>query len=369
MTRRTVPGVPAWPDEPGGRDGAVAAVRAVLVVLGRERRLDELRVLSGAAFRWCHVDRDGFDPGREPPAPDVVTRGLAAAGVPGRWLLDRPFDEVRRRVSGSLVAGRPALAVDVPGYPVRGFAVLAGEDDGRGTWHVQGSFEMGAREWNEGGAYWECAVRDDWAAPVPGRSEAAGNPVFLLDEPGPAPDPHLEIRRAIRDAIRDRGATGGDPPTGTAAWEALIEDVLLGRRFVEGDRIRRLDAALAGLALDRGAAASLTQGATAEAAARFAEVAGGASSLRRRILAPRPPSLEPEAIADAVENGEALAVRLGRLPGATLDALRGEGLTIAETPLGPVVDADTPTRRGAAARMAAGLRDLDEEAFELLSPF
>ncbi len=57
-------------------------------------------------------------------------------------------------------------------------------------------------------------------------------------------------------------------------------------------------------------------------------------------------------------------------PGAspeTLTAVRDEGYAVVTTPWGTGVSLDEPRRRGMAARLAATIRDLDADAFRLLS--
>jgi hypothetical protein len=177
---------------------------------------------------------------------------------------------------------------------------------------------------------------------------------------------------------------GGPIPRGPDAYEALIEDLLLGREIAEGGRPGRLAAALAGLARDRHAAAAVLERVAADpetydldtdradrlerAAATFARAAELATDLCGRAF--RPHAGDPEAvdaIVSRVEAETALLVGIGDVEPAVRDALAAEGLTVVETRLGTAVVADDPERRGMAARLAATIRDLDAEAFGLLA--
>jgi hypothetical protein len=360
MTRRLLSAVPALPFDPDARGGSTHAVRAALIGLGRDVPYEELHAASGAALRFAYEDRDGFDPIEEASPIDAVARGFAVAGVRGTWSLDRPVEEVRAAVSDALAAGRPAVTAGLPGYPGRGCQVIAGEDPGRGAWLVQGSFEVAPQEWNEGPTAWSCPVPEAWRAAVPGPEGMHGNPVFLVeaidDDPGGA-----SRREGIRRAAREN-------PSSPAAYEALIEDLLLPRRLAEGERLGRLDAALAGLAHDRAAAAACLERDEPEAAARFVRMGEILGDLRRRVRCRHVAhQADPDAILSRLDAGPELVFGAARMPDETRARLAAEGVELAEAPWGPVLVVDDPRRRGAAARLVAAVRDLDAEAIALLA--
>jgi len=169
-----------------------------------------------------------------------------------------------------------------------------------------------------------------------------------------------------------------------ATYEALIEDLLLGRKFAEEDRLSRASEFLETLADKRRRAADFFDeviadpapwdlgpervGRLREVVDRFRRVADHADDLRDRICDRSvDPSDDADVLATLLENGRALVILAPVASAGTLDALRGEGYDVVTTPWGTGVSLDEPRRRGMAARLAATIRDLDADAFRLLS--
>ncbi len=169
-----------------------------------------------------------------------------------------------------------------------------------------------------------------------------------------------------------------------ATYENLIEDLLLGRRFAEEDRLSRASEFLEALVDKRGRAAAFFENVLEDPTSwdlgpkritrlralveRFRCIASYAEDLRDRICDREPEeSDEADVIATRLENGRSLVILVPVASEATLEALRGEGYEVAPTPWGTGVSLDEPRRRGMAARLAATIRDLDAEAYRLLS--
>jgi len=169
-----------------------------------------------------------------------------------------------------------------------------------------------------------------------------------------------------------------------ATYENLIEDLLLGRRFAEEERLTSASEFLETLIDKRNRAADFFERVLEDPAAwdlgpnrlillrtlveRFRGIASFAEELRDRICDREPEeSDEPDVIATRLENGRALVILLPAASGAPLDPLRREGYEAAATPWGTGVSLDEPRRRGMAARLAATIRDLDADAYQLLS--
>ncbi len=169
-----------------------------------------------------------------------------------------------------------------------------------------------------------------------------------------------------------------------ATYEALIEDLLLGREFAETDRLARTDEFLEKLSDKRGRAADFFDDVVADPGPwdlgprrvarlrdlveRFRHVAELGEELRGRICdRALEPTDEADVIATRLENGRSLVILAPGASPETLEAVRDEGYAIVTTPWGTGVSLDEPRRRGMAARLAATIRDLDADAFRLLS--
>jgi hypothetical protein len=233
------------------------------------------------------------------------------------------------------------------------------------------------------------------AVGVSGR-QGAGAPdcglvaAFLVEGLGDEPPPPVRLRSVLEAAgILSRPGTftppDGEPiPRGPDAYEALIEDLLLGRGIAEGERPGRMGAALAGLAHDRRVASAflgmVSEDPTTfeidgdlasrigQAGRAFAEVSDMAGDLCGRVFRSAPDGPETaDAIASRVEADTALVIEIGDVEPVVREALATEGLAVVDTDLGTAVVVDDPERRGMAARLAATIRDRDADAFGLLA--
>jgi hypothetical protein len=332
---------------------------------------------SRSAFKFVYDSTEAYEPLRDLYPVDVLSQAARNSGHPDcHWEMNKSIDVVKSLIKGEIDNGRPVIAPFLKDDAYRGFFIIVGYDYDRHLFYLQGALGPDS-------AYVSVPIPEYWDGPTASPEGWARNPVFLLGEAVEELDRRgARERKSVRMGMRlFRGgaleygthpgegrymavpgpheAAYGLPAYDVLSWDVENAPILSeseGGQAVNFGFLWRVDSQVGQLWHDRFHGAKYVRGISrflrfeqrmllGEITENYEKTAVDARTLRRMFWNPVPDTLaNADDVITYIEDEGAIVYWVGQVEGFAPD-LASRGLETHDTPWGPVVVLDSPSKR------------------------